>query len=35
MENIWEEKLMLLIVWESYGNTMPIDSIALTNMLAP
>ena len=23
MESIWEEKLMLSIVWESYGDRMP------------
>jgi len=26
MENIWEEKPMLFIVWESYGYTMPIGT---------
>ena len=25
MESIWEEKLMLSITWESYGDRMPID----------
>ena len=25
MESIWEEKLMLCVIWESYGDRMPIE----------